>query len=196
VLDLRRDFGAKGDGVADDTAALADDGSGAVVYLPTPRTFTVDFAKLKALVTARWFDPASGAFRDVSGSPFATAGKREFTPPATNSSGESDWVLLLGSHPWHETRNRGFVDTCFGWSGGFAGAGPSSKAKAALTRSQRPGEHDTHDETTTALRCVHRVGRARDGPPGLRWCGHLRDRPVWAKQRHPVRSRPVSLRSA
>ncbi len=79
------------------TAALADDRSCAAVYLPTPRTFTVDLGKLKSPITARWFDPASGTFSDANSSPFTGAGERDFTPPTKNAADESDWVLLLGN---------------------------------------------------------------------------------------------------
>jgi len=81
------------------TAAVADDGSAAVVYLPTPRTVTVDLAKLKGRVTARWFDPTSGELSPVEGSPFAGALPRELTPPARNAAGEPDWVLVLRAEP-------------------------------------------------------------------------------------------------
>lgn len=81
------------------TAALADDGSCAVIYFPTTRSFTVDLAKLKAPVAARWFDPTSGTSRTVDGAPFAENGRRELTPPSTNSAGESDWALVLESRP-------------------------------------------------------------------------------------------------
>lgn len=77
------------------TAALAEDGSCAVVYLPTPRQFAVNLAKLKGPVTARWFDPTSGEFKPAAGSPFVSHASREFTPPSRNAAGESDWVLLL-----------------------------------------------------------------------------------------------------
>jgi hypothetical protein len=79
------------------TAALANDGSCAVVYLPTPRAFTVDLAKLKSPVTARWFDPTSGEFKPVAGLPFANGGQRELTPPGQNRAGESDWALVLAA---------------------------------------------------------------------------------------------------
>jgi hypothetical protein len=78
------------------SAAFAQDGSCGVVYLPTPRAFTVNLAKLKAPVTARWFDPTSGEFKPVPGSPFGDAQPEAFTAPGTNAAGESDWVLLFG----------------------------------------------------------------------------------------------------
>ncbi len=77
------------------TAALATDGSCGVVYLPTPRKFTVHLSKLKGPMTARWFDPTNGEFKPAEGSPFANAARRELIPPAQNSAMEGDWVLVL-----------------------------------------------------------------------------------------------------
>jgi hypothetical protein len=63
--------------------------------MPTIRTITIDMSKLSGLATARWYDPASGQYDDVKGSPFANAGARQFTPPGTNKSGDGDWALVL-----------------------------------------------------------------------------------------------------
>lgn len=81
------------------TAALAEDGSCAVVYLPTPRKFTVDLEKLKGPVTPRWFDSTSGEIKAIAGSPFPNASSHEFAPPGNNAAGEPDWVLLLTTTP-------------------------------------------------------------------------------------------------
>lgn len=77
------------------TAALASDSSCAVVYLPSPRTFTVNLARLRGPVTARWFDPTANAFQPAEKSPLANAGLHEFTPLGNNSAHETDWVLVL-----------------------------------------------------------------------------------------------------
>jgi len=77
------------------TAALADDGSAGAIYLPDARLFTVNLAKLSSKVTARWFDPTSGQFTAVAGSPFSNGGQQDFTPPGKNAAGERDWVLAL-----------------------------------------------------------------------------------------------------
>mgnify|MGYP000206360784 CR=1 FL=1 len=77
------------------TAALAADGSCGVVYLPTRRSFTVDLAKLRGPVTARWFDPTSGEFKPAAGSPLAAGSRHDFAPPGKNGAGETDWVLVL-----------------------------------------------------------------------------------------------------
>jgi hypothetical protein len=77
------------------TAARTSDGSVAMAYLPIVRTITVDMSKLASKVTARWYDPTSGQFTDVDGSPFANAGSRKFIPPGNNRAGDGDWVLVL-----------------------------------------------------------------------------------------------------
>ncbi len=76
-------------------AASTPDGSYVVAYMPTARTITVNMAALKAPAAARWFDPTNGKYKTIPGGPFANTGARQFTPPAKNSSGASDWVLLL-----------------------------------------------------------------------------------------------------
>lgn len=77
------------------TAAMTPDGTQALAYMPTARTITVNMAKFSKAVTASWFDPANGTQAAIAGSPFANSGTRQFTPPAKNSAGDSDWVLVL-----------------------------------------------------------------------------------------------------
>jgi hypothetical protein len=77
------------------TAARTADGSYVVVYMPTARTVTVDMSSLKGPATAKWFDPTNGTYRAVQGGQFPNKGTRQFTPPAKNRAGDSDWVLLL-----------------------------------------------------------------------------------------------------
>jgi len=77
------------------TAALTDDGSRGVAYLPNARRITVNLAKLSGRVTGRWLDPASGQSRHMEGSPFDNDGKRDFAPPGNNAAGDGDFVLVL-----------------------------------------------------------------------------------------------------
>jgi hypothetical protein len=77
------------------TAALADDGSWAIAYLPSSRTIQVDMSRLRGPVEAAWFDPSSGQYKPVEGSPFGNEGKRDFTPPGNNGVGTNDWLLVL-----------------------------------------------------------------------------------------------------
>jgi hypothetical protein len=78
-------------------SAQTSDGTLLIVYMPSIRTITVDMSKLAAPTIGQWYDPTSGRYSEVSGSPFANSGKRQFTPPGTNRAGDSDWVLVLES---------------------------------------------------------------------------------------------------
>jgi len=81
-------------------AALASDGSFGLVYTPEVRQLTVNLGRLAGpRVTARWFDPSSGASSTVAGSPFTASGSRAFLPPGNNSEGAGDWVLVLEATP-------------------------------------------------------------------------------------------------
>jgi hypothetical protein len=77
------------------TAARTPDGTLAIAYMPTTRTITVDMSKLSGPASARWYDPTTGEYIDVSGSPFANTGSRGFAPPGNNHDGDEDWVLVL-----------------------------------------------------------------------------------------------------
>ncbi len=77
------------------SAARAEDGTLAIVYIPQSRAVTVDLARLSAPIKAQWFDPTDGSLKLVQAEAFSNKGHHEFMPPEKNASGESDWVLLL-----------------------------------------------------------------------------------------------------
>jgi hypothetical protein len=77
------------------TAASTDDGRLGIVYAPAIGTLTIDLAKFLGPVTARWYDPTTGVFAAVAGSPLANRGIHEFTPNGNNGEGSGDWVLVL-----------------------------------------------------------------------------------------------------
>jgi hypothetical protein len=77
------------------TAARTPDGKLVMAYVPSARTLTVDMSKLSGTVAARWYDPTTGLFADISGSPFANSGSHNFTTPGANADGDEDWVLVL-----------------------------------------------------------------------------------------------------
>jgi hypothetical protein len=79
------------------TSARTSSGNLAVAYVPSARTLKVDMSKLSGTATARWYDPAAGVFTNISGSPFANVGSRDFTTPGNNADGpgNEDWVLVL-----------------------------------------------------------------------------------------------------
>jgi hypothetical protein len=73
-------------------ATRDSEGSYAMVYVPTGRTFKVKMDKLGgAKVKAWWFNPRDGKATLIG--EFPNTGEREFIPPA---KGENlDWVLVL-----------------------------------------------------------------------------------------------------
>ncbi len=75
--------------------ARAEDGTLAILYFPKGGAATLDLAKLASAVVARWFDPTSGEYRPVEGSPFPNTDRRDFAPPARNQDGDRDWLLVL-----------------------------------------------------------------------------------------------------
>ena len=77
------------------TAASTSDGSLAIVYAPTPTTLSIDLSKFSGPVTARWYDPSSGTFTAVAGSPLANTGTHQFAPNGNNGDLDGDWVLVL-----------------------------------------------------------------------------------------------------
>src|SRR6185295_14787446 len=77
------------------TAAMASDSSLMIAYLPSIRTVSVNMSRFSSSVSARWYDPSSGTYSTISGSPFANAGSRNFTPPGNNSDSNGDWVLVM-----------------------------------------------------------------------------------------------------
>jgi hypothetical protein len=77
------------------TAAATPDGSLVIAYLPSIRKVTVDMSKLAGPARARWYDPTTGTFLAISGSPFANSGNQHFTPPGNNHDDDNDWVLVI-----------------------------------------------------------------------------------------------------
>ena len=75
--------------------AQTPDGALGIIYIPAHTTITVTMSRFANSVTARWFDPGSGTYSTVSGSPFSNTGTQTFTPARNNSIGDTDWVLLL-----------------------------------------------------------------------------------------------------
>jgi hypothetical protein len=56
--------------------------------------------KLAGSATARWYDPTTGTFAPVQGSPLGNSGSVVLAPPpGTHGDGHSDWVLVLETSP-------------------------------------------------------------------------------------------------
>ena len=79
------------------SAAATPDGTLLVAYVPPDHSgsITVDMTSMKGSTQGRWYDPTSGMYTPIVGSPFKNKGTLQFSPPGSNSSGKSDWVLVL-----------------------------------------------------------------------------------------------------
>lgn len=88
-----------GDGKERATCAAAADGRLAVIYIPTPRTLTVNFERLRSPAKARWFDPTSGQSRAASDDTRSGTGEVSFRVPLHNDAGDTDWILILEATP-------------------------------------------------------------------------------------------------
>jgi hypothetical protein len=70
------------------TAAVSADNTTAAVYVPTPRTITVDVDRLTSDTRSFWIDPTNGASISVPLS-------RTYSSPGLNRDGDGDWLLLF-----------------------------------------------------------------------------------------------------
>jgi hypothetical protein len=81
------------------TAARTPDGRLVMAYIPSTgtgtRSLTVDMSELAGQAQGRWYNPTSGAYTDIAGSPFANTGSRTFTTPGNNGTDTNDWALVL-----------------------------------------------------------------------------------------------------
>jgi len=77
------------------TTAATSDGKLVIAYLPSLRTVPLDMSGLSAASTARWYDPSRGTYTQITGSPLANRGRRQFAPPGNNADGDGDWLLVI-----------------------------------------------------------------------------------------------------
>jgi hypothetical protein len=75
-----------------------------IVYCTAIQTVTIDLSKMSEPVNVRWYDPTTGNYININGSPFTNIGSHQFTTPAmshaeinTDDSAETsnDWVLVV-----------------------------------------------------------------------------------------------------
>jgi hypothetical protein len=75
-----------------------------IVYCTQMQTVTLNLSKMSEPVNVRWYDPTTGNFSNINGSPFANNAAFQFTTPSivhsevnTDNSAETsnDWVLVV-----------------------------------------------------------------------------------------------------
>jgi hypothetical protein len=102
IPDSEHNFIIDGYGVNEEIAptSYTEDGSMAIVYIPTARSITINTKNFAAHVGAYWFDPTSGMYIDIS----CVSGQEEkkFKTPGKNSDGDEDWVLLFKDRGVHK----------------------------------------------------------------------------------------------
>ena len=80
------------------TAAVAPDGSLALVYVPSERTVSLDLSLLAPGADAAWVDPSTGTATEVGPlSELADASSGAVSTPGDNAAGAGDWLLVLGT---------------------------------------------------------------------------------------------------
>ena len=84
------------------TTARTPDGSLVISYTPVLGQLTVNMSQLSGPAVAHWYDPASGTFFPISGSPFSNTGLQTFTPPGNNSDGDGGWALVLETNTFEK----------------------------------------------------------------------------------------------
>jgi Protein of unknown function (DUF4038)/Putative collagen-binding domain of a collagenase len=80
-------------------AAATPDGTLMVAYVPPDHsgTITVDMTALGGPSRARWYNPTSAVYSDITAGAYSlpNTGTHIFSPPGNNGTGYSDWVLVL-----------------------------------------------------------------------------------------------------
>jgi hypothetical protein len=72
-----------------------------IAYVPStgtsPRAITVTMTPLASMSRARWYNPTTGTWTDITGGAYSipNSGTRSFTTPGNNGSGNNDWVLVI-----------------------------------------------------------------------------------------------------
>lgn len=91
------------------SAAATSNGKLFLAYIPPAVrgsvTFSIDLALLNGSAHARWFDPASGKYTEISQNPLPNRGAVIFKTPGKNAAGSTDWVLVLQAAPDPQSRN-------------------------------------------------------------------------------------------
>ena len=83
-------------------AAISSDGKVLVAYAPPTGTgtqgLTVDLRSMAGNSRARWWNPTTAAYTDITGGAYSMANTnaaQSFTTPGANGGGSNDWILVV-----------------------------------------------------------------------------------------------------
>jgi len=86
-------------------SSLSSDGSLLMAYVPPTgtgqRSFNVDLRSLSGDARARWWNPTTGKYANITGGAYTlanTIASQSFTTPGDNGTGSNDWMLVLDSN--------------------------------------------------------------------------------------------------
>lgn len=93
----------KGSGNTTITACATATGTWLLAYVPSDggtstRSFSIDCRSQSGSSRARWFNPTTGVYTDITGGSYSIAnsdGSHAFTTPGDNGESENDWMLVL-----------------------------------------------------------------------------------------------------
>ncbi len=141
-------------------AAATSTGSLLVAYVPPAHSgsITVDLTAMSGSIQARWYDPTTGTYQAISGSPFANTGTRTFTTPGTNSAGDGDWVLVLESGPTLSSVTPTTGPTAGGTAVTLTGTNFQEGATVSFGGSAATGVTVVNSTTITATTPAHAAG--------------------------------------
>ncbi|MDP4272595.1 MAG: putative collagen-binding domain-containing protein, partial [Bacteroidota bacterium] len=80
-------------------AAVSSDKTTAVIYTPVKHTLVLQLKQVKGKnVSMQWYDPTNGTYLKIRKKEFKKDGdKITLMTPDANSTGQSDWVLVVKS---------------------------------------------------------------------------------------------------
>ena len=84
------------------TSSITSDGATLIAYVPPTGTaatsFSVDLRSMAGNSRARWWNPTTAAYTDITGGAYSLANtidSQPFTSPGDNGTGANDWVLVV-----------------------------------------------------------------------------------------------------
>jgi hypothetical protein len=91
--------GGYGENAAMALTAHTPDKSLSITYIPSTgtesRKLTVDLAQFSGPITACWYNPTNGTWKNIQDDSFPHHGSHPFVAPGDNGTRTNDWVLVL-----------------------------------------------------------------------------------------------------